>query len=140
MLQRTELTPGLRGLNIREPTWAIAIGADFGQRIPEDGLESLLPVHVVLHTSGSLVMSWWRPKRGHCSSHGSGVVDKHTSLGSLTRSSNNHVSRLSMFIGRNQISVSYDSLFFTVLDTCICKVQSHFPLAFTSKTKQTTAL
>ena len=129
-----------KGSEYKEPTWSISSGADSDQRNPEDGLESLLPVYVVTQTSGGLVMYQWGPKREHCSAHGSGVVDKHTSLGSLTRSSNNHVSRLSMFIGRNQISVSYDSLFFTVLDTCICKGQSHFPLAFASKTKQTKAL
>ena len=136
LLLGTELIPWIRGLNLRELKWAISSGVIVVSRNPEAGLESLLTVF--------MVMAQWGPKRGHCRTRGSGVLDKHTSLVSLTRSSSNHVSRcskLSMFIGLYIcINKLFNNLFFKVLDICTHKLQSHFALTFASKTKQTTAL
>ena len=111
---RTDTRP--KGSEYKEPMWSTSSGADSDQRNPEDGLESLLSVYVVTYTSGSLVMYQWGPKREHCSAHGSGDLDKGTSLVSLTSPSNIHVFRcsgLNVFIGRKHIFVikRYQSIF-----------------------------
>lgn len=136
------MIPSLRGLNVRELKWAISSGADHGQQ-KSRGWTSLLPVYVVMHTSGGLVVAQWGPKKGHCSAHGPGVLDKHSSLVSLTGSSNICMSRcpgLNVFIGRNHMSTNYLTICFSVLGTCTHTVQSRFTLTFASKTKRTTAL
>lgn len=89
------------------------------------------------------MVAQWGPKRGHHSAHGPGVLDKHTSLVSLTGSSNIHMSwcpGFNVFLGRNHMTVNYLTICFSVLGTCTHTVQSHFTLTFASKTKQITAL
>lgn len=68
----SKLTPGLRGLNVRELKWAISSGTDDGQQ-KSRGWTSLLPVYVVMHTPGGLVVAQW----GHSS--GDGPVSSTTS-------------------------------------------------------------